>query len=35
VGNPIGVKCGPSLAPELLLRLLDQLNPSREAGASR
>jgi 3-deoxy-7-phosphoheptulonate synthase len=32
VGNPIGVKCGPSLAPELLLRLLDQLNPSREAG---
>lgn len=32
VGNPIGVKCGPSLAPELLLRLLDQLNPAREAG---
>ena len=32
VGNPIGVKCGPSLAPDLLLRLLDQLNPAREAG---
>jgi len=32
VGNPIGVKCGPSLAPELLLRLLDDLNPAREAG---
>jgi 3-deoxy-7-phosphoheptulonate synthase len=32
VGNPIGVKCGPSLDPELLIRLLDQLNPAREAG---
>jgi len=32
VGNPIGIKCGPSLAPELLLRLLDVLNPAREAG---
>jgi 3-deoxy-7-phosphoheptulonate synthase len=32
VGNPIGVKCGPSLDPELLIRLLDELNPKREAG---
>jgi len=32
VGNPIGVKCGPSLDPEVLLKLLDTLNPSREAG---
>ncbi len=32
VGNPIGMKCGPSLEPEALLRMLDTLNPSREAG---
>ena len=32
VGNPIGMKCGPSLAPDALLRLLDELNPRREAG---
>ena len=32
VGNPIGVKCGPSLDPEVLLHLLDTLNPRREAG---
>ncbi|HUQ13784.1 MAG TPA: 3-deoxy-7-phosphoheptulonate synthase class II [Novosphingobium sp.] len=32
VGNPLGVKCGPSLAPDALLRLLDTLNPGREAG---
>ncbi len=32
VGNPIGMKCGPSLAPDALLRLLDVLNPAREAG---
>jgi 3-deoxy-7-phosphoheptulonate synthase len=32
VGNPIGVKCGPSLTPDALLRLLDTLNPGREAG---
>jgi len=32
VGNPIGVKCGPSLTPGALLRLLDTLNPAREAG---
>jgi 3-deoxy-7-phosphoheptulonate synthase len=32
IGNPIGVKCGPSLEPDTLLRLLDALNPAREAG---
>jgi 3-deoxy-7-phosphoheptulonate synthase len=32
VGNPIGMKCGPSLDPDALLRLLDTLNPGREAG---
>ncbi len=32
VGNPIGMKCGPSLAPDALLNLLDTLNPAREAG---
>ena len=32
VGNPIGMKCGPSLEPDALLRLLDVLNPAREPG---
>ncbi len=32
VENPIGVKCGPSLAPDELLTLLDILNPKNEAG---
>ncbi len=32
VGNPIGMKCGPSLEPDALLRLLDTLNPGRVAG---
>ncbi|MBW8784390.1 MAG: 3-deoxy-7-phosphoheptulonate synthase class II [Novosphingobium sp.] len=32
VGNPLGMKCGPSLQPDALLRLLDTLNPAREAG---
>ena len=31
VGNPIGMKCGPSLEPDELLRLLDTLNPARRA----
>ncbi len=30
--NPIGIKCGPSLGPDLLLRLLDALDPVREPG---
>jgi len=32
IGNPIGMKCGPSLAPDDLLRMLDILNPAREPG---
>ena len=32
VENPIGVKCGPSLNPDELLRILDVLNPKNEAG---
>ena len=32
IGNPIGMKCGPSLEPDALLKMLDTLNPSREAG---
>jgi 3-deoxy-7-phosphoheptulonate synthase len=32
IGNPIGLKCGPSLEPDVLLRLLDALNPARVPG---
>ena len=32
IGNPLGMKCGPSLEPDALLRLLDVLNPGREPG---
>jgi len=32
IRNPIGIKCGPSLASDDLLRLLDKLNPHDEAG---
>jgi 3-deoxy-7-phosphoheptulonate synthase len=32
VKNPIGLKCGPSLEPDTLLRLIDILNPKDEAG---
>ncbi|MCW3838023.1 class II 3-deoxy-7-phosphoheptulonate synthase [Sphingomonas canadensis] len=32
IGNPIGMKCGPSLEPDALLRLLDTLNPGRVPG---
>ncbi len=32
IDNPIGMKCGPSLEPDALLRMLDTLNPNREAG---
>ncbi|MEO1204836.1 MAG: 3-deoxy-7-phosphoheptulonate synthase class II [Pseudomonadota bacterium] len=32
VKNPIGLKCGPSMEPDGLLRLIDQLNPENEAG---
>ncbi|MCA8928586.1 MAG: 3-deoxy-7-phosphoheptulonate synthase class II [Alphaproteobacteria bacterium] len=32
VKNPLGLKCGPSLEPDDLLRLIDALNPHNEAG---
>ena len=32
VENPIGLKCGPSIEPDGLLRLIDILNPKNEAG---
>ena len=32
VNNPIGLKCGPSLEVDDLLRLIDVLNPDNEAG---
>jgi len=32
VGNPIGVKCGPSIKPDELIELLDILNPSNTPG---
>jgi 3-deoxy-7-phosphoheptulonate synthase len=32
VRNPIGLKCGPSLEPDGLLKLLDILDPKNEAG---
>ena len=32
IRNPIGIKCGPSLSSDDLLRLLDRLNPTDEAG---
>ncbi len=32
VPNPVGVKCGPSLGADDLLRLIDVLNPTNEPG---
>lgn len=32
VGNPIGLKCGPTTNPDELLRLIDTLNPSNTPG---
>jgi 3-deoxy-7-phosphoheptulonate synthase len=32
VKNPIGLKCGPSMTPDELLRLIDILNPANEPG---
>ncbi len=32
VGNPIGCKCGPTMAPDSLLKVIDTLNPENEAG---
>lgn len=32
IANPIGIKCGPTLDPDALLRLLAVLDPNREPG---
>jgi 3-deoxy-7-phosphoheptulonate synthase len=32
VKNPIGLKCGPSMEPDNLIRLIDILNPENEPG---
>ncbi|KAJ5327247.1 uncharacterized protein N7506_010349 [Penicillium brevicompactum] len=32
IANPVGIKIGPSMAPEELVRLLDVVNPDREVG---
>lgn len=32
IKNPIGLKCGPSLKPDELLRLIEVLNPDNEPG---
>jgi 3-deoxy-7-phosphoheptulonate synthase len=32
IKNPIGLKCGPSLDPDELLKLIDILNPANEPG---
>ena len=32
VGNPVGIKCGPSLAADDMLRLIDRLDPANKPG---
>ena len=32
IANPLGLKCGPSMTPDELLRVLDVLDPQREPG---
>jgi 3-deoxy-7-phosphoheptulonate synthase len=32
VANPVGLKCGPSLTPDALLRVMERLDPDNEAG---
>ena len=32
IKNPIGLKCGPSIKPDELIRLIDVLNPGNEPG---
>jgi len=32
IKNPVGMKCGPTLDPDDLLRLIDRLNPENEPG---
>src|SRR3546814_1118388 len=32
IHNPLGMKCGPTTDPDVLLRLIDILNPANEPG---
>ena len=32
IANPIGIKCGPSLSPDELLKLVETLNPTNASG---
>ena len=32
IKNPLGLKCGPSLEPDELFKLIDVLNPDNEPG---
>ncbi len=32
VNNPIGLKCGPEMSPDGLMKLVDRLNPENKAG---
>jgi 3-deoxy-7-phosphoheptulonate synthase len=32
IRNPLGLKCGPAIQPDELLRLIDRLNPANEPG---
>ena len=32
VGNPVGLKCGPTMKPDDVIRLIDLLNPENRAG---
>ena len=32
ISNPIGIKCGPSLDPDELVKIIETINPANEAG---
>ncbi|MDR3518245.1 MAG: 3-deoxy-7-phosphoheptulonate synthase class II [Azospirillaceae bacterium] len=32
INNPLGIKCGPGITPDEVLRLIDALNPNNEPG---
>ena len=32
IGNPVGLKCGPTMTPDELMTLIDLLNPANEPG---
>ena len=32
INNPVGIKCGPSLDPEELIKIIDKINPNNEPG---